>query len=81
MQKMLIMGISNDEAAKRKKEEKRERRKGKEKKMKERKALIETQKGEAKQRKMVYTSLTFFLFFCPFPFLCSDIVARAEVQK
>ncbi len=73
--KMLIMGITNEEAARRKKEKEEKEKK---KKMKERKAVIATQKREAKQRKMVYPFLIFLLFFCLCPFLRSDIAARAE---
>ncbi len=69
------MGISNEEAARRKKEKEEKEKK---KKVKERKAVIATQKREAKQRIMVSPFLIFLLLLCPCPFLPSDIAARAE---
>ncbi len=70
--KMLIMEISNEEAAMRKKEKELKEKK---KKMKERKAVIAMQKREVERRKIVYPFLIFLLYFCPCPFFRSDIAA------
>ncbi len=70
--KMLIMGVTNEEAARRKKEKEEKEKK---KKLKERKIVTAMQKREAKQWKMVYPFYIFILFFFPCPLalfrLCS----------
>jgi hypothetical protein len=58
------MGISNEEAARRKKEKDENEKK----KVKERKAVIATQKLEAKQRKMLKPFLIFLFFSARAPF-------------
>ncbi len=73
--KMLIMRVTNEEAAKRKK--KKEEKENK-KKLKERKIVRAMQKREAKQRKMVYPFNIFILFFFPCPLSLSSLCSKSR---
>jgi hypothetical protein len=71
---MLIMGISNEEAARRKK-----KKEEMEKKKSERKKSSNCNAEERGKTSEDGTHIPYFSsFFCPCPFLCSDIAARAE---